>query len=83
MLCFLINVLSFSHFVSSFPRSDRYITDKRLSAIIISVEDIRKIIRNLDSNKVHGHGYISIPVLKICGDSIRKLLEMVLLKTFS
>ena len=33
-----------------------------------SNKDILKIIRNLDSNKVHGHDMISIRIVKVCDD---------------
>ena len=33
-----------------------------------SNKDILKIIRNLDSNKVHGHDMISIRIVKSCDD---------------
>ena len=39
------------------------------------VEDVRKIIQNLDSNKTYRHDNI-IRMLKVCGDSICKSLEM-------
>ena len=38
---------------------------------------IFKIIQNLDPNKVHGHDNISIRMLKICGSSIYKPVEMI------
>ena len=40
-------------------------------------QDIGKIIQNLDSNKAHVHDNISVRMLKICGDAIDKLLEMI------
>ena len=39
--------------------------DKSLSNITFAEKDIEKVILNLDSNKAHGHGIISIPILKI------------------
>ena len=36
-----------------------------------------KIIQNLDPNKVHGHDNISIRMLKICGSSSYKPVEMI------
>ena len=33
--------------------------------------------RNLDSNKAHGHDMISIGMLKLCGYSICKRLELI------
>ena len=41
-----------------------------------------KLLRNIDSNKAHGHGNISIRMLKICGDIIRKPLELIFKQTF-
>ena len=38
---------------------------------------LTKIIRGLDLNKAHGHDMISIGILKICGESISKLLEII------
>ena len=38
---------------------------------------ILQIIRNLDSNKAHRYDIISISMLKFCGDSIRKPLEII------
>ena len=35
-----------------------------------------KIIHNLDPNKAHGHDMISIRMLKICGNSIYKPLQL-------
>ena len=62
---------------SSLPNYINYTTEKRLSTVTISVDDIGKIIQNLDSNKAHGHDNISIRMLKICGNSIYKPLEII------
>ena len=43
-----------------------------------SQDNIAKIIQNLDPNKAHGHDNISIRMLKICGSSIYRPLEMIL-----
>ena len=51
-------------------------TDNHLSSVSFSQGDTAKIIQNLDSNKTHGHDNISIRMLKICGSSIYKSLEM-------
>ena len=61
----------------SLPADVNYITDKRLSAVTSSAKDIGKIIKNLDSNKVHGHDNISIRMLKICSGSICVPLEVI------
>ena len=52
-------------------------TDKFISLISLSSEDIARIIRDLDPNKAHGHDMISIRMLKICGESISKPLEII------
>ena len=54
-----------------------YLTEKRLTKIRFSEDDIAKIIQNLDPNKAHGHDQISIRMLKICGKTICKPLECI------
>ena len=49
--------------------------NKSLTAIDFSSDDILKIIRNLDPNKAQGHDMISIRMVKICDDSICKVLK--------
>ena len=41
-----------------------------------SKDNIAKVIKNLDSNKAHGHDTISIRMLKFCRKSILKSLEL-------
>ena len=48
-----------------------------LSTINFSTDDILKIIRNLDSNKAHGHDMISIRMIKICDTSICRPLKLI------
>ena len=36
-----------------------------------------QVIKNLDSNKAHNHDMVSIPMLKLCADSICKPLEKI------
>ena len=62
---------------SELPTSLSFRTDKRLSSVTFSAEDIGKVIQGLDHNKAHGHDNISICMLKICGDTICKPLEMI------
>ena len=59
------------------PTNPRYITDKRLRTINFTADNIEKIIVSLNSNKAHGHDNISIRMLKICGDTICKPLELI------
>ena len=61
---------------SSLPGDANYITDKRLSTVTFSAEDIGRIIQDLDSSEGYGHN-ISIHILKICGDSICIPFEMI------
>ena len=49
-----------------------------MSSISFCSNDIAKIIRGLDHNKAHGHDMKSICMLKICGESISKPLEIIL-----
>ena len=64
-------------------------TNNILDTIISSKEDIYiyKIIKNIDPNKAHGHDMISIRMIKLCGISICKPLEIIfqnrLLSSFS
>ena len=62
---------------SKLPLHFHYLSDNRLSSVIFSQEDIAKIIQNVYQNKAHGHDNISIRVLKICGSSIYRPLEMI------
>ena len=47
------------------------------STISFTKDDIAKIIRNLNPNRAHSCSMISIRMLKICGDSIFKPLELI------
>ena len=51
-------------------------TDKSISAIAFTCDDIATLIKNLDLNKAHGH-MISIRMLKLCGKSIGKPLNLI------
>ena len=42
-----------------------------------TIDDILKIIRNLDPNKAHGHDMISIRMVKLCDASLCKPLELI------
>ena len=52
-------------------------TNNLLSTISFTKDDIANIIKNLNPNKAHGFDMISIRMLKICGDSILKPLELI------
>ena len=55
----------------------QYLTDNRLSCVSFSHDKIAKVIQKLDPNKAHGHNNISIRMLKVCGPSIYKHLEII------
>ena len=62
---------------SELPTNPSFQTNKRLSSVRFSAEDIGKTIQGLDPSKARRHDDISIHMLKICGDSICKPLEMI------
>ena len=63
--------------ISTLPNTCSKHTNNILDTIIFSKEDIYKIIKNLDPNKAHGHDMISIRMIKLCGISICKPLEII------
>ena len=62
---------------STLPLDREILTPNFLNSIDFSTENIRDIIKALDPNKAHGHDKISVRMLKICGDSLCKPLEMI------
>ena len=54
-----------------------YKTDYHLLTVNFSIDDIAKIIQNLDPNNAHGHANISIRMLQLCCNSICKPLELI------
>ena len=52
-------------------------TDKSLSNITVTDNDIEKIIKGLDLSEAYGHEVISIHRLKLCGGSIYKPLRLI------
>ena len=69
----LFNIDNGSTLPSLFP----LITEKSLSDVDFSIEDIKKIISRLDSNKAHGDDMISISMLKLCDKTICKPLNII------
>ena len=62
---------------SKLPTSLSYLTNKRLSSITFSADDIGKIIWSLNPNKAQGHDKLSIRMLKLCSDAICEPLQLV------
>ena len=52
-------------------------TDKSISTVTFTSDDIATLIENLDPNKAHGHDMISIYMLKLCGKPICKPLDII------
>ena len=61
---------------TSFLPSSLDLEEARLKSINFSDNDILKIIRSLDINKAHGHDDISVRMVKICDDAIKKPLSI-------
>ena len=51
--------------------------DQSLTSINFSQDDIVKTVQNLNPDRAHGPDKISILIIKICGKSLSKPLEMV------
>ena len=52
-------------------------TDKSISAITFTCDDIATLSKNLNPNKAHDHDMISICMLKLCGKSSCKPLDLI------
>ena len=61
---------------SAHPTDYELFTDKSLSNIIFTVNDIGGIVSSLNTTKAHGHDMMSILMLKVCEDSINKSLGL-------
>ena len=59
------------------PANSSKRTNNLLSTISFTKDDIAKTIKNLNPNKAHGFDMISIRMIKICGESILKPLELI------
>ena len=59
------------------PSECSHKSHESLSSITFEINDIETIIKNLDPNKSHGHGMLSIRMLKLCGESIYKPLNLI------
>ena len=55
-------------------------SNESLFSITFEINDIGKIIKNFDPNKSHGHDMLSICKLKLCGESIYKLLNLIIIQ---
>ena len=62
---------------SSLPSKIIKKTDNSLFSITFSTENILQILNKLDSNKAHGHDEINTRMLKLCGFSICRPLQII------
>ena len=75
---FFVNQCSLLSNNSVLPTNLPQLTNKCLDSIHFSSSDIAKIISHLDPNKAHGHDMLSIRMMKLCGNSICKLLSLII-----
>ena len=54
-----------------------YHTNNRLSHIIISIDDVKDILKVLKPNKANGPDNISVPMIKLCSDPICLPLQII------
>ena len=62
---------------SVLPTDLPQLTNKDLDSIHVLNSNIPKIISHLDPNKAHGHDVLTIPMTKLCGNSIFKPLSII------
>ena len=53
------------------------LTHKSFLSLQFTANDIKSTVSKLDTNKAHYHDMISFRMIKLCGDSIYKPLEMI------
>ena len=53
------------------------VTDQYLANIELTKDDIKRIINKLDPNEAHGHDMISIHIMKMSGDAIIELFQII------
>ena len=74
--CFFAKQCSIMNNSSELPSNILKKTDKSISIATFTSDDIATLIQNLDPNKDHGHDMLSIRMLKLCGKSICKPLDL-------
>ena len=58
------------------PSAFTYMTEERIQSITFRESDVVKVIRALDVNKVHGHGNMSVRMIKLCTNSVAHPLTL-------
>ena len=74
---FFANQCSLITNTSELSTNCKILTVKSLSNISFTDNDSEKIVKDLDPNKAHGHDMMSLRILKMCVDSICKLLRLI------
>ena len=59
------------------PSHLHYKNENRSLIVNFSIDDIEKVLQNLDSNNAHAHDKISICMLQLCGNLTCKSLELI------
>ena len=62
---------------SKLPENQVYLTNSRINSVPFSDDLVINIIRNLNVNKAHGHGGISIRMIKMCDESLVRPLSII------
>ena len=74
---FFANQCSLTPNNSISPSELKLFTKHSLTFCDFSETDVLQMIDNQDSNKAHGHGMISIRMLKLCGEAIWRPLNII------
>ena len=74
--CFFAKQCSIINNSSELPSNICKKTDKSISTVTFTSNDIATLIENFDPNKAHGHYMLSIRKLKLCGKSVCKPLDV-------
>ena len=75
--CFFTKQYSIINNSSELPSNICKKTDKSISTVTFTSDDIATLIQNLDPNKAHGHDMLCIRMLKLWGKSICKPLDLI------
>ena len=75
--CFFTKQYSIIDYSSELPSNICKKTDKSISTVTFTSDDIATLIQKLDSNKAHGHDILSIRMLKLCSKSVCKSLDII------
>ena len=68
---------------SKIPNNPTFISNKRLDKLVFNIDDIVKIIQNLNPCKAHGHDGISIKMVQLSCVSIAKPLFLIFKNCFN